>query len=119
MEPLAMFFGIVIDAIFLIMRLRTRCNVTQGTKFFFCFAINSFYFSCFLFELAKVSHKFLIPFFANIAGYAKIIRFRWIFLGQGAFPGVSLLIGFGVGVITFLLGAFIFRRVERSFVDVI
>ena len=45
--------------------------------------------------------------------------FRWALLDQGEFPAVSLLIGFIVGFITLLLGAFIFRRIERSFADVI
>ena len=45
--------------------------------------------------------------------------FRWALLDQGEFPAISLLIGFIVGFITLLLGAFIFRRIERSFADVI
>jgi lipopolysaccharide transport system permease protein len=45
--------------------------------------------------------------------------FRWALLGQGEFPGVSLVIGLIVGMIAFVFGSFVFRRVERSFVDVI
>jgi len=45
--------------------------------------------------------------------------FRWALLGQGEFSWVSIGISFGVGVIVFLAGAFIFRRVERSFADVV
>jgi len=45
--------------------------------------------------------------------------FRWALLGQGEFSWVSIGISFGVGVIVFLAGAFVFRRVERSFADVV
>lgn len=45
--------------------------------------------------------------------------FRWVLLDQGEFPAVSLLIGFIIGIITLFFGAFIFRRIERSFADVI
>lgn len=45
--------------------------------------------------------------------------FRWSLLGQGEIPGASLLISFIVGMLMLLFGSFIFRRVERSFADVI
>ena len=45
--------------------------------------------------------------------------FRWALLDQGEFPGVSLAIGMGIGLIVFIGGVLIFRRVERSFADVI
>jgi lipopolysaccharide transport system permease protein len=45
--------------------------------------------------------------------------FRWALLGQGDFSWVSIGISFLVGVFVFTTGAFVFRRVERSFADVI
>ena len=45
--------------------------------------------------------------------------FRWALLGQGELPAISLLIGFIVGLFALLMGALIFRRIERSFADVI
>ena len=45
--------------------------------------------------------------------------FRWALLGQGEFSWESIGISLGVGLILFILGAFVFRRIERSFADVI
>jgi lipopolysaccharide transport system permease protein len=45
--------------------------------------------------------------------------FRWALLGQGEFSWTSILISLAVGVVAFTLGAFVFRRIERSFADVI
>jgi lipopolysaccharide transport system permease protein len=45
--------------------------------------------------------------------------FRWALLGQGEFSWISIGISLGVGVIMFFGGAFVFRRVERSFADVV
>lgn len=45
--------------------------------------------------------------------------FRWALLGHDVFPGVALLVALVVGLIVFIGGAFVFRRVERGFADVI
>jgi lipopolysaccharide transport system permease protein len=45
--------------------------------------------------------------------------FRWALLGQGDFSWMSVGISLGIGVFVFTTGAFVFRRVERSFADVI
>lgn len=45
--------------------------------------------------------------------------FRWALLGQKAFPGIAILVALVVGLVVFTSGAFIFRRIERSFADVI
>ena len=45
--------------------------------------------------------------------------FRWAILGQGEFPGSMLAIGTVIGAVVFVIGGMIFRRVERSFADVI
>jgi len=45
--------------------------------------------------------------------------FRWALLGQGEFSWASVGIAALVGVVVFLTGAFVFRRVERGFADVI
>jgi len=45
--------------------------------------------------------------------------FRWALLGQDVFPGIAILVAFVVGLVVFIGGAFVFRRVERGFADVI
>jgi lipopolysaccharide transport system permease protein len=45
--------------------------------------------------------------------------FRWALLGKGEFPFVSLGVALAMGVVIFLVGAYVFRRIERSFADVI
>jgi lipopolysaccharide transport system permease protein len=45
--------------------------------------------------------------------------FRWALLGQNTFPGTAILVALIVGVVVFISGAFVFRRIERSFADVI
>jgi lipopolysaccharide transport system permease protein len=45
--------------------------------------------------------------------------FRWALLGQGEITWASIGISLAVGVFVFILGAFVFRRIERSFADVI
>jgi len=45
--------------------------------------------------------------------------FRWALLGQDAFPGIAIFVALIVGLIVFIGGAFVFRRVERGFADVI
>ena len=45
--------------------------------------------------------------------------FRWSVLGTGAFDQRLLLITIAVSIVSFLSGTFFFRRVERSFADVI
>jgi lipopolysaccharide transport system permease protein len=45
--------------------------------------------------------------------------FRWSVLGTGAFDQRLLLITIAVSILSFLSGAFFFRRVERQFADVI
>ncbi|MCJ7703461.1 MAG: ABC transporter permease [Anaerolineales bacterium] len=45
--------------------------------------------------------------------------FRWALLGQDVFPLVAILVAFVVGLIVFISGAFVFKRIERGFADVI
>lgn len=45
--------------------------------------------------------------------------FRWALLGQGTLSWEAVGIAALVGVVVFLVGAFVFRRVERGFADVI
>jgi lipopolysaccharide transport system permease protein len=45
--------------------------------------------------------------------------FRWALLGLGEFSWISIGISLGVGLLVFVLGAYVFRRIERSFADVI
>jgi len=45
--------------------------------------------------------------------------FRWALLGQGEFSWVSFGTSLTVGLVVFIAGALVFRRIERSFADVI
>ena len=45
--------------------------------------------------------------------------FRWALLGQGEFSWISFGISSGVGIVVFVIGALVFRRIERGFADVI
>lgn len=45
--------------------------------------------------------------------------FRWSLLGQGEFPWISFGISIAMGLVIFLFGALVFRRIERGFADVI
>jgi len=45
--------------------------------------------------------------------------FRLALLGNGEFSWISIGVSLAVGLIVFVTGAFVFRRVERSFADVI
>ena len=45
--------------------------------------------------------------------------FRWALLGEIAFPLEALGIALGMSLFIFVTGAFVFRRIERSFADVI
>lgn len=45
--------------------------------------------------------------------------FRWALLGQGNFSWLSIGISLGIGFLIFVVGAFVFQRIERSFADVI
>ncbi len=45
--------------------------------------------------------------------------FRWALIGVGDFPALTMSIALIVGIILFLVGAFVFQRVEHSFADVI
>lgn len=45
--------------------------------------------------------------------------FRWALLGQDVFPLAAILVAFVVGLIVFISGAFVFKRIERGFADVI
>ena len=45
--------------------------------------------------------------------------FRWALLGQGEFSWLSIGVSLGIGFLIFIVGAFVFRRIERSFADVI
>lgn len=45
--------------------------------------------------------------------------FRWALLGTGDFPALTLGVALLAGCLIFFGGAFVFRRVERSFADVV
>lgn len=45
--------------------------------------------------------------------------FRWALLGSGDPPGINFLFSLGIVLLLLILGAFVFRRTERSIVDLL
>jgi lipopolysaccharide transport system permease protein len=45
--------------------------------------------------------------------------FRWALLGSGEAPGLSIWMSVGVAMMFLISGAFYFRRMERTFADVV
>jgi lipopolysaccharide transport system permease protein len=45
--------------------------------------------------------------------------FRWALLGTGNPPGAMFAVSFGAALVLLIGGAFYFRRMERSFADVV
>jgi len=45
--------------------------------------------------------------------------FRWAVLGQGAGPGQMLAVSVLVTVVLLITGAYYFRRMEKTFADVV
>jgi lipopolysaccharide transport system permease protein len=45
--------------------------------------------------------------------------FRWSLLGNSSLTPAMVFVSFGIGVLIFVSGAYVFRRVERGFADVI
>jgi lipopolysaccharide transport system permease protein len=45
--------------------------------------------------------------------------FRWALLGSGRPPGMPLVVSTAAALVLVVSGAFFFRRVERTFADVI
>jgi lipopolysaccharide transport system permease protein len=45
--------------------------------------------------------------------------FRWALLGTDSFPGPMLLVSFMVAVFFLISGVYYFRRMEKSFADII
>jgi len=45
--------------------------------------------------------------------------FRWALLGSGRAPGLPLVVSVVAAVVLLVSGAFFFRRVERTFADVV
>jgi len=59
------------------------------------------------------------PFYALNPLVGIIDGFRWVLLGAGEFPAVSLSISLVIAVVLFVAGALVFQRVEQNFADVI
>ncbi len=45
--------------------------------------------------------------------------FRWALLGSGAAPGLDVAVSALAALVIFVTGAFFFRRIERTFADVV
>jgi lipopolysaccharide transport system permease protein len=45
--------------------------------------------------------------------------FRWALLGKGNAPGPMLAVSVGVVLVLFLSGLFYFKRMERTFADIV
>ena len=45
--------------------------------------------------------------------------FRWALLNRGGAPGPEIFVSLGVAVLLCILGAYFFKRIERTFADVV
>ena len=61
-----------------------------------------------------------LQFFYQLNPMTGIIQgFRWALLGSGSPPGVMFLLSTGLIVIGLISGAYVFRRTERTVVDIL
>jgi lipopolysaccharide transport system permease protein len=59
------------------------------------------------------------PFYAINPMVGVVEGFRWAILGSGSAPGIPMLVSVSVAVTVLVTGAFYFRRMERTFADVV
>jgi lipopolysaccharide transport system permease protein len=77
-----------------------------------------FYASPVALTLSAVPEKLQIFFLLNpLTGLLE--AFRWAIVGRGTISGIAIAYSVGVTVLSFILGAFVFKRMERTFADVI
>jgi len=70
------------------------------------------------FTVLAVPENFQVFLFLNpLTGLLE--AFRWAIVGQGTISGIAIVYSVVVTVLAFILGAFAFKRMERSFADVI
>jgi lipopolysaccharide transport system permease protein len=68
--------------------------------------------------VSAVPTRFRVFFFLNpLTGLLE--AFRWAIVGRGTVSGIAIAYSVVVTVLAFILGAFAFKRMERSFADVI
>ncbi|GAP13461.1 ABC-type polysaccharide/polyol phosphate export system, permease component [Longilinea arvoryzae] len=76
------------------------------------------YLSPVIYPISSVPEK--LVFLYQMNPMAGIIEgFRWSLLGAGSPPGTTFWISLGIMLILLVLGAFVFRRTERTIVDVL
>ncbi|TLN26535.1 ABC transporter permease [bacterium] len=71
-----------------------------------------------IYPVSMVPQRFLWLY--NLNPMVSIIQsFRWALLGSGQFPLQSMLVSLGIILVLLISGAFIFRRTERTIVDML
>jgi lipopolysaccharide transport system permease protein len=71
-----------------------------------------------IYPASMVPQRWLFVYYLN--PMAGIIQgFRWALLGNGNAPGASFLVSIGIMLAALVLGAFVFRRTERTIVDIL
>lgn len=91
----------------------------QDVNFAVAFLIQALmYASPVIYPLSQVPEA-LRPFYALNPMTGVIQGFRWALLGSGEPPGAWFLVGIGVIGVGLVSGAYLFRRTERTIVDVI
>jgi len=62
----------------------------------------------------------MLRFIYSLNPMAGVVEgFRWVLLGTDTAPGLTIVVSSTVAVIVFVLGLFYFRRMEKSFADVV
>lgn len=76
------------------------------------------YLSPVIYPISQVPEK--LVFLYQLNPMAGIIEgFRWSLLGAGSPPGTTFWISLGIMLVLLVMGAFVFRRTERTIVDVL
>lgn len=71
-----------------------------------------------IYPVSLVPKQWLFLYYLN--PMAGIIQgFRWALLGSGNAPGAAFFLSMGIVLVALVLGAFIFRRTERTIVDML
>ena len=99
--------------------LATLSAMYRDVSFAVAFMIQALmYASPVIYPVSLIPERFRVFYYLNpMTGVIE--GFRWALLGSGAPPGVYFLLSVGIILVLLFSGAFIFRRTERTIVDVI
>ena len=99
--------------------LATLSAMYRDVSFAVAFMIQALmYASPVIYPVSLIPERFRLFYYLNpMTGVIE--GFRWALLGSGAPPGVFFLLSVGIILVLLFSGAYIFRRTERTIVDVI